>query len=83
MYDPKSGTNEEDSEVLFRKFAEEVGLEESDATTVSAYILATKQHNVSGSDDPDLRAFTDLDMAVIGRERSTYLEYAVQVRTDP
>lgn len=64
---------------MFRKFAEEVGLGESDTTTVSAYILATKQHNVSESDDPDLRAFIDLDMAVVGRERSTYLEYAMQV----
>lgn len=79
MYNPKSGTNEEDSELLFRKFSEEVGLSQPDAHTVSEYIIATKRHAVSGSDDPDLRVFIDLDMAVIGWERSAYLKYAAQV----
>lgn len=79
VYDPKSGSNEEDSEVLFRKFSEAAGLNPSDAGKVSEYILATKRHNASGSDDQDLRAFIDLDMAVVGRERSAYLAYASQV----
>lgn len=79
VYDPKSGSNEEDSEALFRNFSEAVGLSASDSTTVSDYIIATKRHSVSGSDDQDLRAFIDLDMAVVGRERSEYLTYASQV----
>ncbi|CBN78652.1 conserved unknown protein [Ectocarpus siliculosus] len=82
VYDPKSGSNEEDSEALFRKFSEAVGLSASDSTTVSDYIIATKRHSVSGSDDQDLRAFIDLDMAVVGRERSGYLTYASQIREE-
>lgn len=79
VYDPKSGSNEEDSEVLFRNFSGAAGLNPSDSRRVSEYIIATKQHNASGSDDQDLRAFIDLDMAVVGRERSAYLAYASQV----
>lgn len=79
VYDPKSGSNEEDSEVLFRKFSEAAGLNPSDARKVSEYIVATKRHDVSASDDQDLRAFIDLDMAVVGRERGAYLAYAAQV----
>lgn len=79
VYDPKSGKNEEDSEIVFREFAKEAGLTQPDTDSVSAYIIATKQHDVSGSDDEDLRAFIDLDMAVVGRERNRYLQYASQV----
>lgn len=80
VYDPKSDKNEEDSEIVFREFAKEVDLTQLDTDSVSAYIIATKQHDVSGSDDEDLRAFIDLDMAVVGRERDGYLQYASQVR---
>ena len=83
VYDPKSGSNEEDSDVLFRNFSEAIGLSPSDASTVSSYIIATKRHDVSGSEDQDLRAFIDLDMAVVGRERSAYFTYASQVKLRP
>lgn len=79
VYDPKSGTNEEDSEALFTSFSEAAGLKPPDSRTVSGYIIATKRHDSSASDDHDLRAFIDLDMAVVGRERSAYLAYASQV----
>lgn len=81
VYDPRSGSNEEDSEVLFCTFAEAAELNVADTRTVSDYIFATKLHNVMDSDDQDLRAFIDLDMAVIGRDRSGYLAYASQVPT--
>lgn len=79
MYDPKSGSNEEDSEVLFRSFSVAAGLSPSDSRRVSEYIIETKRHDASASDDQDLRAFIDLDMAIVGRERSAYLTYASQV----
>lgn len=79
VYDPKSASNEEDSEALFRTFSEAAGLNPSDSNTVSEYIIATKRHSVSASDDQDLRAFIDLDMGVVGRERGAYLTYASQV----
>eukprot|EP00904_Undaria_pinnatifida_P010106 jgi/Undpi1/6225/HiC_scaffold_20.g08709.m1 len=82
VYNPKSGSNEEDSDALFRIFSEAVGLNPSDASTVSRYIIATKRHDVSDSEDQDLRAFIDLDMAVVGRERSAYFTYASQIRNE-
>lgn len=83
VYDPKSVSNEEDSDVLFRNFSKAVELSPSDASTVSGYIIATKWHDVSDSEDQDLRAFIDLDMAVVGRERSEYFTYASQVKARP
>lgn len=80
VYDPKSSSNEEDSEALFRSFSEAAELHPSDSTTVSKYIIATKRHSVSASNDQDLRAFIDLDMGVVARERSAYLNYASQVK---
>lgn len=80
VYDPKSSSNEEDSEVMFREFSEAVQMRPVDAETVSKYIIATKQHDVSGTDDPDLHVFIDLDMAVLGREPVAYLAYASQVK---
>eukprot|EP00903_Cladosiphon_okamuranus_P009506 g9058.t1 len=82
VYDPKSGTNEEDSEALFAIFAGSAGLKPPDSRKVSEYIIATKRHDASASDDQDLRAFIDLDMAVMGRERSAYLAYASQIRQE-
>lgn len=79
VYDPTSGSNEEDSEVLFHQFSEEVGISPSDSTKVSDYIIATKKHDVLNCEDGDLRAFIDLDMAVVGRKREDYLTYAAQV----
>lgn len=69
--------------MLFRNFSEAVGLSPSDASTVSCYIIATKRHDVLDSEDQDLRAFIDLDMAVIGRERIAYFTYASQVKACP
>ncbi|CAM9922477.1 unnamed protein product [Pylaiella littoralis] len=82
VYDPKSSSNEEDSEALFRSFSEAAELHPSDSTTVSKYIIATKRHSVSASNDQDLRAFIDLDMGVVARERSAYLKYASQIREE-
>lgn len=65
---------------MFRRFSEAAGLNPSDSGKVSEYIIATKGHNASASDDQDLRAFIDLDMAVVGRGRAAYLSYASQVR---
>ncbi|CAM9284856.1 unnamed protein product [Ascophyllum nodosum] len=82
VYDPKSTSNEEDSAALFQKFSEAAQMNPSDAETVSNYIIATKCHDVADSDDTDLRTFIDLDMAVLGRERTAYLTYASQVREE-
>ncbi|CAM9371006.1 unnamed protein product [Discosporangium mesarthrocarpum] len=82
IYEARSGTNEEDSAKMFEMFADEAGLDPSNVATVLAYIIATKKHDVLGSDDHDLRAFIDLDMAVIGREHDAYMTYAQQIRAE-
>ncbi|CAM9664914.1 unnamed protein product [Phaeothamnion confervicola] len=81
VYNPTSASNEEDSVLLYRAFAEEAGLAPDDVEQVSGFIMATKAHAYSG-EDWDLKLFLDLDMAVLGRKRDGYEEYARQIRAE-
>ncbi|CAM9669834.1 unnamed protein product [Choristocarpus tenellus] len=82
IYDPTSSTNEEDSACVFENFSVEAALEPGDVSTVTSYIIATKSHSVSDSDDNDLQAFIDLDMAVLGGQRGGYMGYAEKIRSE-
>ena len=88
IYNPKSGTNEEDSITLF----EDLLSSRLPATTVAAvrtFILATKSHSLPYSSDHiidgemnDLKLFLDLDMEVLSREPEQYAEYAANIRKE-
>jgi predicted metal-dependent HD superfamily phosphohydrolase len=102
IYDPKSDTNEEDSEFLFGTFASELTQAMLIATErlppvhsskpftsplfdfdrVKRYILATKYHNTSITDDPVLAIFLDTDMAVLGKVAAAYDVYAGSIRRE-
>jgi predicted metal-dependent HD superfamily phosphohydrolase len=102
IYDPKSGTNEEDSAFLFGTFASELSqamltaaerlppVHSSkpfasslfDFDRVKRYILATKYHNTSITDDPLLAIFLDMDMAVLGKVAAAYDVYAGSIRRE-
>jgi predicted metal-dependent HD superfamily phosphohydrolase len=84
VYDGRSGTNEEDSAVLFQTFAEEMGLDSTSSlwSKVVDYILATKKHVVSNENPPALSLFLDLDMAVLGKEAAAYRQYAAFIRKE-
>jgi predicted metal-dependent HD superfamily phosphohydrolase len=47
IYDPQSGTNEEDSCGLVRQYGVEGGVCENDITLICSYIMLTKTHKVA------------------------------------
>lgn len=79
VYDPKAGDNEEQSALMFQ---ETIGplLDANMCQVVCDYIIATKKHDVSSSDDRDLQYFIDFDLAVLGAERIKYTQYAAHIR---
>jgi predicted metal-dependent HD superfamily phosphohydrolase len=85
IYNVRSGTNEEDSAVLFQNFADEMGMDSELSclrSKVVDYILATKKHVVSGDNPLALSLFLDMDMAVLGKEKRAYLQYAALIRKE-
>jgi len=82
IYDARSATNEEDSAKLFESFAEEVRIPSLLAKTVVEYIIATKKHKVSEENPAGLALFLDLDMAVLGKKTTAYMQYAALIRKE-
>jgi predicted metal-dependent HD superfamily phosphohydrolase len=85
IYDVHSGTNEEDSAVLFQKFADEMEMGSVAPclrSKVVDYILATKKHIVSETNPIALSLFLDIDMAVLGKKEEAYLRYAALIRKE-
>ena len=97
IYDPKSSTNEEDSDKLFKEFCSDIqspsddrsegGLLAKVATLVSTMILATKKHEIIANETtPDTESlqkiFLDIDMSVLGKHEDAYLAYAGYVRKE-
>jgi predicted metal-dependent HD superfamily phosphohydrolase len=81
IYDPQSKTNEEDSAIFFKSSFSPF-LDEAMCNKAVEYILATKLHKVSDSDDGDLKLFIDFDMSILGADRIAYTEYAAQIRRE-
>jgi predicted metal-dependent HD superfamily phosphohydrolase len=85
IYNVHSGTNEEDSAVLFQNFADEMEMDSVAPclrSKVVDYILATKKHVVSDDNPLALSLFLDMDMAVLGKEEEAYLQYAAAIRKE-
>ena len=81
VYDPKSGTNEEDSAKLFEEFCSDCEIDDELKVRVVRYILATKQHTAT-EDDACAQFLLDIDMAVLGKQQEAYLEYASLIRRE-
>lgn len=81
IYDPKSNMNEEKSANLFSEVLSTY-LDKNLVDKVIQYIIATKEHNVTDSQDEDLRIFIDIDMSILGRERDVYAMYAEKIRRE-
>lgn len=85
IYDPQSGTNEEDSAELWLREAVSLGVDDATRDSVARYILATKTHAAPEGAAPDraLDFFLDFDMSVLGRAQlSDYQTYTRQVRRE-
>lgn len=82
IYDPKSSTNEEDSASLFEEFWNESRQDNDEVKSrVVRYILATKQHTAT-NDDACAQLLLDIDMAVLGKQKEAYWEYASLIRNE-
>lgn len=87
IYDPKASDNEEQSAVVFKKFAmdatasRQCTLHPADVAFVEEAIMATKSHRHC-REDGDMDALLDLDLAILGAPRQRYMEYARQIRQE-
>jgi len=81
IYNAKSGTNEEDSVILFVKLLSN-HIDQTIIDKVSRYIMSTKSHQISDDNDNDEKLFLDFDMAVLSWPRDKYLEYAKCIRKE-
>lgn len=81
VYDPKSKTNEEDSADLFVNLCSS-HIDSTLCEKVKQYIIETKKHDVSRSQDNDLKLFIDMDMSILGVDPAQYEIYARQIRQE-
>jgi len=84
VYNAKSGTNEDDSVVIFVNLLDNY-LENPVINKVSRFIMSTKSHQLSddsNEDDDDEKYFLDFDMAVLSWPRECYIEYAANIRKE-
>jgi predicted metal-dependent HD superfamily phosphohydrolase len=83
VYDPLRSDNEAASAALAGKRLTTLKLPVGLVAKVERYILATR-HDAGGwlPDDADLALLLDLDLAVLGAERSVYAAYAQAIRSE-
>ena len=78
-YDPARQDNEEESVRIMREVFDGE-LSEADVKKCGDMILATRKHVSTG--DPDTELFLDIDMAILGREYSRYIGYAIDIMNE-
>ena len=79
VYVPGAADNEARSAHLATEALTCMGLDSSRVDRVAALVLATARH---APDSRDAALLCDADLAVLGRERSGYLQYARQIRAE-
>ena len=83
IYDPTKKDNEEQSAVLFLKYAEEEKLDELLKKEVETIILATKNHAVRQPNESlECQVFLDLDLSILGADAATYGIYCENIRKE-
>ncbi len=81
IYDPKSGTNEEDSAKMLQMW---LGDKVNAALVDEAVrlILLTKGHQLSNDEDQNGRFLLDADLSILGRDWEAYQAYAAAIRSE-
>ena len=79
VYHPGEADNEAASARLATATMPRLGLTDEASARVHTAILASKDHKAS---DPDVMAFLDLDMAILGSTPARYTRYAADVRRE-
>lgn len=80
VYKATAGDNEGQSAALARDRLRKLTANKAVADAVSAQIIATKKHERSA--DPDINYLLDADMATLGKDWESYLQYAAQIRKE-
>ena len=81
IYDSHATDNEEKSAELVSKLLEPLGINQSDADTISQLVISTKLHQpiLPG---PDNQIFLDADLAILGASPEAYLKYTDAIREE-
>jgi len=80
---PQKKDNEEQSAILFRKFATEAtNLTNPDIENVFSWIVRTANHLNGPQPTGDLALFLDMDLAILSRPPADYQQYVEQVRLE-
>lgn len=83
IYQPKNSDNEEKSAELFKEFANEINMNESDSDIVFQWIIDTKAHKgIPGNENNDLNLFIDMDLSIFGASREDYIQYTKDIRQE-
>lgn len=80
VYNTLKTDNEERSAVLAVKRVKQLGLNQAEITQCEEQIIATKSHTISTNSDTNL--FTDADLAILGKDATTYMNYSHQIRQE-
>jgi predicted metal-dependent HD superfamily phosphohydrolase len=80
VYNPLSKENEEKSAQLAGKRLTQLSLHSEGINKCIAQILATKHHELT--DDSDTNHFTDSDLAILGSDAESYLNYTRLIRKE-
>lgn len=80
IYEPFSGTNEEDSAEWAADWLQDMGLEKAAFIRIADLILATKTHDKPKSLDG--RFMLDIDLSILGASPEIYDEFETNVRRE-
>jgi predicted metal-dependent HD superfamily phosphohydrolase len=81
IYDTRGKDNEELSAELAQSSLRPLHVPEATIDSVRHMILATKQHT-SDENTPDLGAFLDLDLSILGSDEMLYRRYAEAIKAE-
>ncbi len=83
IYDVNSSDNEEQSAVMAGKYMMLMGVDDELINKCTELIRATKTHAIGSMPDSfDARFFLDIDLMILGSERSDYIDYLQKVRLE-
>jgi predicted metal-dependent HD superfamily phosphohydrolase len=81
IYNPGSGSNEEDSARIAETELHELNWKERDIREIAAYVRSTKNHEPDTAvlEPGDLHLFLDLDLSVLGSDWDSYRTYSLNI----
>lgn len=83
VYDAPRSDNEERSALIAKQRLSEMGLPDEKVLMVAKYIIASKSHQLSETEnETDLAWFLDFDLSVLGAEWEIYYQYASGLRRE-